>query len=55
MKNTRKKMNAVALAAVVVTAGVIGLATSSWLVFGVALVTLTVLAVYVGLLRRTQP
>jgi hypothetical protein len=55
MKNTRKKMNVVALAAVVVTAGVIGLATNSWLAFGVALVSLTVLAVYIGLLRRSQP
>jgi hypothetical protein len=53
--NARKKMNAAVMAAVVVSAGVIGLATGSWLAFGLALVSLTALAVYVGLLRRTSP
>jgi hypothetical protein len=53
--NARKKLNALVMAAVVVTAGVIGLATGSWLAFGLALVTLTALAVYTGLLRRTKP
>jgi hypothetical protein len=53
--NARKKMNALVMAAVVVTAGVIGLVTGSWLAFAVALVSLTALAVYVNLLRRNQP